>query len=151
MIGGGNIGLEFASLFATLGTEVTVFDAGKRLLPREEQDIATLAQEYLQAKNINFVFNANLTQVRNEGETVVITDNSQDYSFDAVLYATGRKPNVSSLNLEATDIKLTEKGAIQVNEYCETTVPNVFAVGDVNGGPQFTYISLDDFRIVLTI
>jgi len=118
------------------------------LLPREEQDIATLAQEYLQAKNINFVFNANLTQVRNEGETVVITDNSQDYSFDAVLYATGRKPNVSSLNLEATDIKLTEKGAIQVNEYCETTVPNVFAVGDVNGGPQFTYISLDDFRIV---
>nr|WP_256330835.1 MULTISPECIES: FAD-dependent oxidoreductase [Pelistega] len=145
------MGLEFASLFATLGTEVTVFDAGKRLLPREEQDIATLAQEYLQAKNINFVFNANLTQVRNEGETVVITDNSQDYSFDAVLYATGRKPNVSSLNLEATDIKLTEKGAIQVNEYCETTVPNVFAVGDVNGGPQFTYISLDDFRIVLTI
>ncbi|ETD72861.1 hypothetical protein V757_01740 [Pelistega indica] len=121
------------------------------MLPREEQDIATLAQEYLQAKNINFVFNANLTQVRNEGETVVITDNSQDYSFDAVLYATGRKPNVSSLNLEATDIKLTEKGAIQVNEYCETTVPNVFAVGDVNGGPQFTYISLDDFRIVLTI
>ena len=69
-------------------------------------------------------------------------------SFDAVLYATGRKPNITDLGLENTDIVVTDRGAIEVDDYCETSVPNVYAVGDVNGGLQFTYVSLDDYRIV---
>lgn len=69
-------------------------------------------------------------------------------SFDAVLYATGRKSNITDLGLENTDIVVTDHGAIEVDDYCETSVPNVYAVGDVNGGLQFTYVSLDDYRIV---
>ena len=71
-----------------------------------------------------------------------------DFEFDILLYATGRKPNTAGLGLENTDIQVTDRGAIQVNRHLETSVPGVFAVGDVNGGPQFTYMSLDDFRIV---
>lgn len=69
----------------------------------------------------------------------------ETYCFDALLYATGRKPNVEPLQLENTDIELTERGAIKVDKHCQTNVSGVFAVGDVNGGPQFTYILLDDF------
>lgn len=71
-----------------------------------------------------------------------------EYTFDAVLYALGRKPATEGLGLENTEIAVTERGAVQVDDYCETTVPDVYAVGDVNGGLQFTYTSLDDFRIV---
>ena len=78
---------------------------------------------------------------------LLVTEN-ETYRFDALLYSTGRKPNVEPLQLENTDIELTERGAIKVDKHCQTNVPGVFAVGDVNGGPQFTYISLDDFRVV---
>ena len=84
---------------------------------------------------------------KNNQDIVVITDQG-DFTFDNVLYATGRKPNIEGLGLENTSIELTERGAIKVDDYCQTSVPSVFAVGDVNGGLQFTYISLDDYRIV---
>lgn len=148
IIGGGNIGLEFANLYSALGSEVTVFDASSHVLPREEKSIATLAKQYMEEQGIQFQLEARIQAVFNEGEGVVIETADGKYMFDVVLYATGRKPNTEGLNLEATDIEFTERGAIKVDEHCETTVKNVFAVGDVNGGPQFTYVSLDDFRIV---
>ena len=89
-----------------------------------------------------------LNSVSNDGNKPVITANGQNYTFDAVLYATGRKPNTANIGLENTDITTNERCAIVVNDTCESSVPGVYAVGDVNGGPQFTYISLDDFRIV---
>ena len=67
---------------------------------------------------------------------------------DAVLVATGRKPNIQGLDLEKAGVELSERGAIKVNEFLQTNKPHIFALGDVNGGPQFTFISLDDFRIV---
>lgn len=148
VLGGGNIGLEFAGLYNELGSKVTVLDALDVFLPRAEPSIADLAKQYLTEDGITLLQNVRTTEIKNEGKKVVVVTEGGSYEFDALLYATGRKPNVAPLQLENTDIQLSERGAIQVNKHCETSVPGVFAVGDVNGGPQFTYVSLDDSRIV---
>ena len=148
VIGAGPIGLEFASLYAKLGTKVTVFNIESGILKREEPIVQELANEYLTEQGITILNDVTLNSVSNDGNKPVITANGQNYTFDAVLYATGRKPNTANIGLENTDITTNERGAIVVNDTCESSVPGVYAVGDVNGGPQFTYISLDDFRIV---
>ena len=141
ILGGGNIGLEFAGLYNKLGSKVTVLDALDTFLPRAEPSIAALAK---------LLQNVHTTEIKNEGDQVLVLTENETYRFDALLYATGRKPNVEPLQLENTDIKLTERGAIKVDKHCQTNVPGVFAVGDVNGGLQFTYVSLDDFRVVFS-
>lgn len=148
IIGAGPIGLEFASLYAKLGTKVTVFNIDTKILKREEPIVQELANEYLAEQGITILNDVTLNSVSNDGKKPVITANNQNYAFDAVLYATGRRPNTTNIGLENTDITTNERGAIVVNDTCESSVPGVYAVGDVNGGPQFTYISLDDFRIV---
>ncbi|MGX9845744.1 FAD-containing oxidoreductase [Streptococcus iniae] len=148
IIGGGNIGLEFASLYAKLGTKVTVFDTAPAILSRSDETVAKLAQEYMEEDGITFKLSSQILKVENKGEQVAINLEDGVYDCDAVLYALGRKPAVDQLGLENTDIALTERGAIKVNDYLQTTVPTVYAVGDVHGGLQFTYTSLDDSRIV---
>lgn len=148
IIGGGNIGLEFASLYAELGTQVTVFEAAPAILGRYEPSIAQMAQSYMEEDGIQFLLGAKVEKVANAGQDVVVTVDGRDYIFDAVLYAMGRKPATQGLGLENTDIVLSDRGAVVVDDYLETSVPGVYAVGDVNGGLQFTYTSLDDFRIV---
>ena len=138
VLGGGNIGLEFAGLYNKLGSKVTVLDALDTFLPRAEPSIAALAKQYMEEDGIELLQNIRTTEIKNDGDQVLVV----------TLYATGRKPNVEPLQLENTDIELTERGAIKVDKHCQTNVPGVFAVGDVNGGLQFTYISLDDFRVV---
>lgn len=148
IIGGGNIGLEFAGIYNRMGSQVTVLEGMPKVMGRYEPEIADMAKGYMEEDGIKFEVGIRIESVNNRGDEVVITTDRGELVFDAVLFSTGRKPNVAPLNLEATDIALTERGAIQVNDYLETTVPGVFAVGDVNGGLQFTYVSLDDFRIV---
>ena len=148
IIGGGNIGLEFAGLYSKLGSQVTVYEAGSAILPREEEVVAKLAKEYMEEAGVTFPLGAKIEQVPAEGQQVAVTVNGETAVFDAVLYATGRVPNTADLGLGNTAIDLLGNGAVKVDDYCETTVPGVYAVGDVNGGPQFTYTSLDDFRIV---
>ena len=148
IIGAGPIGLEFASLYAKLGTKVTVFNIDSNILKREEPIAQKLANEYLTEQGVTILNSVTLNAVSNKGNKPVITADNQNYTFDAVLYATGRRPNTTNIGLENTDITTNERGAIVVNDTCESSVPGVYAVGDVNGGPQFTYISLDDFRIV---
>lgn len=148
VLGGGNIGLEFAGLYNKLGSQVTVLDAAPVFLPRVEPSIAALAKKYMEEDGIQLLQNVRTTQVKNDGEEVVVVTEDGEFRFDALLYATGRKPNIEPLHLENTDIELTERGAIKVDKHLETSVPGVFAAGDVNGGLQFTYISLDDFRIL---
>ena len=148
VLGGGNIGLEFAGLYNKLGSQVTVLDAAPVFLPRVEPSIADLAKQYMEEDGIQLLQNVQTKQIKNDGAEVVVVTEDGEFRFDALLYATGRKPNVEPLQLESTDIELTERGAIKVNKHLETSVPGVFAVGDVNGGLQFTYISLDDFRIL---
>ena len=148
ILGGGNIGLEFAGLYNKLGSKVTVLDTLDTFLPRAEPSIAALAKQYMEEDGIELLQNIHTTEIKNDGDQVLVVTENETYRFDALLYATGRKPNVEPLQLENTDIQLTERGAIKVDKHCQTNVPGVFAVGDVNGGLQFTYISLDDFRIV---
>ncbi|EJN94001.1 FAD-containing oxidoreductase [Streptococcus ratti] len=148
IIGGGNIGLEFASLYANLGSQVTVFENSPMILGPTDEAVAQLAKSYLEEDGVSFVLAAQVEKVSNQDDAVLVKANGKTYEFDALLYATGRKPNVEDLGLENTDIQLTERGAVQVDDFCETSVENVYAVGDVHGGLQFTYTSLDDFRIV---
>lgn len=152
IIGGGYIGLEFAEMFNSFGSEVTILDHHTQLLGREDADIAAEVTNDLVSLGIKIELNAELTSVADDGQQVLLTyhQNGQkrQTEFDAVLVAAGRRPNIDGLGLENTDIALTERNAIQVDDRLRTTVPDVWALGDVNGGPMFTYISLDDFRIV---
>lgn len=152
IIGGGYIGLEFAEMFNSFGSEVTILDHHTQLLGREDADIAAEVTNDLVSLGIKIELNAELTSAADDGQQVLLTyhQNGQkrQTEFDAVLVAAGRRPNIDGLGLENTDIALTERNAIQVDDRLRTTVPDVWALGDVNGGPMFTYISLDDFRIV---
>ncbi len=149
VLGAGPIGLEFASLYNKLGSQVTILDASDTFLPRSEASLAQMAKGYLEEDGIQIHLGVLTQAISNTtNEKVLLQTNQGDFEFDALLYATGRKPNLQNLDLENTSIALTDRGAIQVDKHCQTTVPGVFAVGDVNGGPQFTYISLDDCRIV---
>ncbi|MDW7799125.1 FAD-containing oxidoreductase [Streptococcus canis] len=149
IIGGGNIGLEFASLYAKLGSQVVVYEAAPAILGRYEPTVAQLAKSYLEEDGVTFHLSASVEEISNdEAGQVLVKANGETKAFDVLLYAMGRKPATEKLGLEHTDIDITERGAIKVNDYCQTSVDGVYAVGDVTGGPQFTYTSLDDFRIV---
>ncbi|MBB5788531.1 dihydrolipoyl dehydrogenase family protein [Jiangella mangrovi] len=153
VIGGGYLGLEFASIYRHFGAQVTVLESADRLLGREDEDVAQVVTDILQGDGIQIVTGATVVAVRDEGAatTVVYEKHGQTLSVeaDAVLPATGRRPATAGLNLEAAGVHTTPRGAIEVDEHLRTSQSHVFALGDVNGGPQFTYISLDDARIVL--
>ncbi|WP_249872176.1 FAD-containing oxidoreductase [Oceanobacillus saliphilus] len=151
IVGGGYIGLEYASMYHRFGSKVTVITPDEELMPNEDREIAAEVQKELDKKGIRFYFNSRAEKITDEAnEKVTLTlSNGETVRADAVLLATGRKPNVENLGLENTGIELTEEGAIKVNEHLETTVNHVWALGDVKGGMQFTYISLDDYRIVM--
>ena len=152
ILGGGHIGLEFAEMFNSYGSGVTIFDHHDQLLGRTEPEAAKLVANDLKASGIHVELNSELQSVHPTDHDITINyrQNGQisEQEFDVLLVATGRRPNTSDLGLENTDIELTKRGAIEVDQHLKTTVNNVWALGDVNGGPQFTYISLDDFRIV---
>lgn len=154
IVGGGYIGLEFASMYASFGSKVTVLEGYPELIPREDRDIAQHVKEVLSKKGIEFRMNAKVSSVRDRDKEVIVSyidaENNQPHEVeaDAILLATGRKPNTAGLNLEAAGVKVNERGAIIVDEYLKTTNPAIRAIGDVKGGLQFTYISLDDYRII---
>ncbi|HBO06032.1 MULTISPECIES: FAD-dependent oxidoreductase [Bacteroides] len=150
IVGGGYIGLEFASMYASFGSQVTVLESYAELIAREDRDIAASVQEVLEKKGVAFRLNARVQSV--DGTVVVyqdaVTGEVLRLDADAILLATGRRPNTAGLNLAAAGVEVDERGAIIVNEHLQTTNPNIRAIGDVKGGLQFTYISLDDYRIL---
>ena len=154
IIGGGYIGLEFASMYASFGSEVTVMESGPTLIVREDRDVATAVREALEAKGITFVMNARVESIHQnvQGETTryldTLTGAQHFINSDAVLLATGRRAATASLHLEAAGVAVNERGAIVVDDRLRTTHPSIRAMGDVKGGLQFTYISLDDYRII---
>lgn len=154
IVGGGYIRLEFASMYAEFGSKVTLLEGGNRFMPRNDQDIANSVKEVLEKKGIEIHLNARAQSIHdtNDGVTLTYSDVSDGTPYfvdgDAILIATGRKPMIEGLNLQAAGIGVDAHGAIVVNDQLRTTVPHVWAMGDVKGGPQFTYLSLDDFRII---
>jgi pyruvate/2-oxoglutarate dehydrogenase complex dihydrolipoamide dehydrogenase (E3) component len=150
IIGGGYLGIEFASIYRRFGSEVTVFEAAPQILGREDDDIAAAAAGILTDEGIEFVTGAKVLEIHDENTVVYERDGEKlTLTVDAILAATGRAPVTEGLGLEDAGVRTTDRGAIEVDEYLRTSRPHIFALGDVNGGPQFTYISLDDSRIVL--
>ncbi|EGQ2824957.1 FAD-containing oxidoreductase [Staphylococcus pseudintermedius] len=148
IVGGGYIALEFASIFANFGTTVTVLERSDQILKREDAVIAQQVTEDLTQKGIQFIYNAETEAIEDEADVTKVVTNQGTFEADAILVATGRKPNTEGLNLEAAGVQLGQRGEIIVNDKLQTSVDHIYAVGDVHGGLQFTYISLDDFRIV---
>lgn len=152
IIGAGYIGLEFASMFAKYGSKVTVLDHSREFLSREDDDISQLVKKDLEDAGVHFELGADIEEIIDEeNEAKVryqINGQEKEISANRILAATGRKPNIENLGLENTSIEITDRGAIKVDDFLKTTVDNVWAIGDVKGGLQFTYISLDDFRII---
>ncbi|MCI2049841.1 MAG: FAD-dependent oxidoreductase [Lachnospiraceae bacterium] len=152
IIGGGYIGLEFSSYFTNFGSEVTIIQDGETFIPREDAEIAKVVYDNLTSRGVSILRSAKTTSVRDEADHAVLTvsvgGEERQIEADAVLVAAGRRPNLEGLDLQAAGVELTERGAVKTNEHLQTSVPHIWAMGDVVGGMQFTYISLDDYRIV---
>lgn len=152
IIGGGYIGLEFASFYENFGSKVTIVQDGPVFLPREDREIAQAVQNSLNTRGVRVLASAKVEKIEDTADDTAVTIETQNgqevLHADAVLVATGRRPNTDGLHLEKAGVALTERGAVQTDEHLRTTVPNIWAMGDVAGGLQFTYISLDDYRIV---
>ena len=152
ILGSGFIGLEFAASYAKFGSKVTIIDKGDKLLPREDDDVAKEVFASYQALGVDFIFNAEINQVEQDENTVKISYSANgetgQISSAAFLVAAGRKANIEDLNLANAGVDISDRGFIQVNKHLQTNKAHIFAMGDVNGGPQFTYVSLDDYRIV---
>ncbi|OAD64252.1 pyridine nucleotide-disulfide oxidoreductase [Pediococcus parvulus] len=152
IIGGGYIGLEFASIYANFGSKVTILDAGDKFMPRDERELATEVKQNLAKKDVQFEFNTQIDQIEDHagGARISFTQNGQarQLSVDTILVATGRRANIDHLGLDRAGVETNHRGVV-VNEHLQTNIKNIWAMGDVRGGAQFTYISLDDYRIVL--
>ena len=152
VIGGGYIAIEFGQLFRRLGSRVTIIQTGKQLMDREDADVAQGVFDVLSQDGIEILLNTKAVGVKKMGtgiEVAVASNvNSRMIAASHLLVATGRVPNTDTLNVQAAGLKLDPRGFIQVNEKLETNVPGIYALGDIKGGPAFTHISYDDFRIV---
>jgi pyruvate/2-oxoglutarate dehydrogenase complex dihydrolipoamide dehydrogenase (E3) component len=152
VIGGGYIGLEFGQLFRRLGAEVTVITSGEQLLDHEDKDVADEVAKILQQDGIKILFDIKYEHVKCSGREIVIraknAKSKRTIKYSHLLVAAGRKPNTDSVKPAAAGIEVDPHGYIKVNERLETNVGNIFAIGDIKGGPAFTHISYDDFRIV---
>ena len=153
IIGGGYSGLEFAQAFRRFGSNVTVIESGPKILGREDLDVAQEMVRILSDEGIEIVAGAELLQVRGRsGEKVslVVRTRSGERTIEGsdILVAAGRIPSTSGIGLEEAGIELDDRGYIRVNERLETSAPDVWAMGECAGSPQFTHISEDDFRIV---
>lgn len=152
VLGGGYIGLEFGQMFRRFGSRVTVIHQPERLLPHEDADVTTELQKALEAEGIEFRLKSNPVKVeRKQGEIhLTFTSGSQTSTVNGthLLAATGRRPNTDDLSLDKAGVEVDSHGYVKVNERLETTVPGIWALGDVKGGPAFTHISYNDYQIV---
>ncbi len=148
IVGGGYIGLEFASIFRKFGSEITILETSDKFVAREDRQIADALLNIMQNSGINIRFSQKIEAFYDAGKQSVVKTSEGEILADAILIATGRRANVKSLNLENAGIKLTDRATIEVNEHLQSSKPHIYAMGDVAGSPQFTYMSLDDFRVV---
>jgi pyruvate/2-oxoglutarate dehydrogenase complex dihydrolipoamide dehydrogenase (E3) component len=153
VIGGGYVGLEMAQAYRRFGSDVTIIEPGQRLMGREDIDVSQEMQRILSEEGIQVLLEAELIQVRGQsGERVglVVRTASGEQNIDAsdILIAAGRIPNTAGIGLEEAGVRVDSRGYIRVNGRLETSAPDVWAIGECAGSPQFTHISEDDFRII---
>jgi pyruvate/2-oxoglutarate dehydrogenase complex dihydrolipoamide dehydrogenase (E3) component len=153
ILGGGYIALEFGQMFHRFGSQVTVLQHSKQLLGREDGDVAEGIQQILEEDGIQVYLNAQTTSItqttNNKISLQVTTPKGQiELKGSHLLVATGRIPNSDQLGLEKTGVKVDKRGFIEVNEKLETNIAGIYAAGDIKGGPAFTHIAYDDFRIL---
>ena len=156
IVGSGYIGLEFTSTYSLFGSRVTIFGDNPKFLPRDDEDIAGLVKAELETQGAVFKLGVKVKKFVEEADGVnLYFENAEGkeevQKFSAVLVATGRRPDTAELNIANAGVELGERGEIKVNERLCTNVPNIYALGDVHGGLQFTYLSLDDFRIIKSV
>jgi pyruvate/2-oxoglutarate dehydrogenase complex dihydrolipoamide dehydrogenase (E3) component len=155
VLGGGYIGMEFSQMFRRFGSDVTVIQRGPQLLPREDADIGDEVADILRDDGITVLLNTNAKRVEQAADggialTAESVEGEQTVRGSHLLVATGRRPNTDLLNVEAAGLETGPKGVLVVNDRLETNVPGIYAMGDVKGGPAFTHISYDDFRVIRT-
>lgn len=154
VLGGGYVGLEFGQMFRRFGSRVSIIQSGAQLLRGEDPDVAAEVTAIMRQDGIEVLLGAKGTRVVKNGTGIqlsVLTGNeSRDLQGSHLLVATGRTPNTDSLNLSAAGVATDSKGFVTVNGKLQTNVAGIYALGDINGGPAFTHISYDDFRILRT-
>ncbi|MCW3058973.1 MAG: ykgC, partial [Capsulimonas sp.] len=152
VLGGGYIALEFAQMFRRFGSAVTIVQRSGQLLGREDQDVTDDVLKIVREDGIEVLLSAQAQSVEGNADgvrlTVKIDGEERVLSGSHLLVATGRRPNTDRLGADAAGIALDKQGNIIVNDRLETSVSGVYAMGDVKGGPAFTHISYDDFRIL---
>jgi pyruvate/2-oxoglutarate dehydrogenase complex dihydrolipoamide dehydrogenase (E3) component len=152
VLGGGYIGLEFGQMFSRFGSRVTVIQSNGQIVPREDPEVAAELQKALEAEGIRFLLDARTTRSEKSGNSITLTveqsGGRSTVSGSHLLIATGRRPNTEDLALDKAGIATNPDGSIKVTSKLETSVPGIWALGDVKGGPAFTHISYNDFQIV---
>ncbi|OCX50896.1 mercuric reductase [Mucilaginibacter sp. PPCGB 2223] len=152
IIGASYISMEFGQMFRRFGSKVTMLEQSKRILPREDEDIADEMTRILEAEQIKIYTGARATSFKKVGDHIEahisVGDKKHVFTYSHVLVAAGRIPQTDALNLKATGVKTDERGYIKVNNKLETNVKGIYALGDVKGGPAFTHISYNDYVIV---
>ncbi|MFC6191053.1 mercuric reductase [Dyadobacter subterraneus] len=152
IIGSGYIALEFGQMYRRFGSKVTILEQSERILHREDEDIADEICKIFKEEEIEIITDCKVELIKKEGGNITlflgVDQTSKNISCSHVLVAAGRKPNTSDLGLDVTGVEINEKGYIKVNDKLETTKEGIYALGDVKGGPAFTHIAYDDYRII---
>ena len=153
VIGGGYVGLEFAQAYRRFGSKVTVIQSGSQLLTGQDPDVATEILDIFTSEDIDVLTSAEIIEVQGRsgnGLHLIVRSPSQEKTIEAsdILVATGRVPNTAGIGLEIAGIELDQRGYIKVDGRLETTAQDVWAIGECAGSPQFTHVSLDDFRVI---
>ena len=144
IVGSGAIGIEFASIYNALGTQVTVFESQDKILPQFDKDISTEAQKIFEKKGIKFELNANITSINENKDKVIISNNDQIIESEAFIISIGVLPNLDKKIIENTKINLDKAGYIETNDNYETNIKNLFAIGDIIGGPWLAHKAMHD-------
>jgi pyruvate/2-oxoglutarate dehydrogenase complex dihydrolipoamide dehydrogenase (E3) component len=153
VLGGGYVGLEFTQAYRRFGSRVTVVQHGPQLLEREDPDVAEAVQQLFGDEEIDVLLSAELQKVEGrsgEGVRLRVRTPQGERLLEAsdILVATGRTPNTAGIGLETLGVRLDGRGYVQVNDRLETTAPDVWAIGECAGSPQFTHVSEDDFAVI---
>lgn len=153
VVGGGDAGLELGQMFCRFGARVSIIERQERLLPREDRDVAATVAQILREDGVEVFLETVATSVEMDarGRICLQVSNpagSRSLTGSHLLVIDGRAPNTSAMNLQAAGIATDEQGYVRVNERLETSVPGIYALGDVNGGPPFAHVAQDDIRIV---